>query len=98
VKPYQREPWRKALRRALRRPKGRRASHQIKNQRKEKIVYRDAQVAEHLLRAAMELAPDGPTQEAFAKISRNTSLTQKEVCVALLGTMLDGIQHGNWPQ
>jgi hypothetical protein len=49
-----------------------------------------------LLQAAMTLAPTGVEQRAFADLA-NLPMDPEQVTVVLLGGMLDGTRHGNWP-
>jgi hypothetical protein len=53
-----------------------------------------------LLAAAMRLSPTGTEQQAFSanvNKARMDGATDKEVCIDLLSSMLDGLRHGNWP-
>jgi uncharacterized membrane-anchored protein YhcB (DUF1043 family) len=53
-------------------------------------------VMQHLLRAAMELAPNGSVQRAFSAAAQTTQ-TSREKCIGVLQGMLDGMLYGNWP-
>ena len=61
--------------------------------------YNDAKQA--LLSAVMLLAPTGAVQRRMVNLlhdMEDAGEMQSEIIVALLGAMLDGIKHGNWPQ
>jgi hypothetical protein len=49
-----------------------------------------------LLAAAMFLSPDGKVQHAFSELYNGTPYEDRTL--ALLSAILDGLQHGNWPQ
>jgi hypothetical protein len=53
-----------------------------------------------MLSAAMEVAPDGPTQTAIARVRgqmEDAGESAKKVTLALAQIVVDGLQHGNWP-
>lgn len=53
-----------------------------------------------LFAAAMDLSPSSDEQFAFTSLlsqARRDGASDREICVALLGAMQDGIKYGNWP-
>jgi AmiR/NasT family two-component response regulator len=54
----------------------------------------------HLLAAAVLMAPTGTEQEAFGRMCNEAyhqRASAKAVTQDLLGALLDGVRHGNWP-
>jgi hypothetical protein len=53
-----------------------------------------------LMAAAMELAPTGKEQVGFGRIVSNMGMaheSDKQICIELLSSMLDGVRNDNWP-
>ena len=58
------------------------------------------QVIQDLLRAAINISPTDKEQVGFIKMYTEQCLDnvdEKTIIESLLGAMLDGLRHGNWP-
>jgi len=59
--------------------------------------FREAEEANRsLLAAAMILSPTGKEQRGFVALA-NAPVDPFEAAELLLGALLDGVRHGNWP-
>lgn len=60
-----------------------------------------AQAKGYLLAAAMQVAPNGRTQQAFANLLTQLELdgnSAETILSRMASAIIDGLEYGNWPE